>query len=124
MSEKIEKQIIMTKKEEEIYSGVLSIYNRIDRFLDNITINAGRDDYSLTFRFDVRDYSYNENFDDIIKVIEDKGSKAYNTFFDNKKYHVTFNYGWEREIKKMYVEKIKIDWKRLYILIDLDYAND
>lgn len=111
-------------KKEEVYSGVAFFYNKIDKFLDNITINAGRDDYSLTFRFDVRDYSYNENFDDIIKVIEDKGSKAYNTFFDNKKYSVTFNYGWEREIKKMYVEKIKIDWKRLYILIDLDYAND
>ena len=115
----------MTKKEEEIYLGVLPFYEEIDRFLDNLTINACRDDYSLTFRFDVRDYSYDENFDDIIKVIEDKGSKAYNTFFDNKKYRVTFNYGWgERDIKKMYVEKIKIDWKRLYILIDLDYAND
>lgn len=110
---------------EEVYIGVLSIYKEIDRFLDNITVNAAKDDYSLTFKFDVRDYSYDENFDEIIKVIEDKGSKAYNTFFDNKKYHVMFQYGWEdREIKKMYVEKIKIDWKRLYILIDLDYAND
>ena len=116
MSEKIEK--------EEIYLGVLPFYKGIDRFLDNLTINAGRDDYSLTVRFDVRDYSYDENFDDIIKVIEDKGSKAYNTFFDNKKYHVMFQHGWEREIKKMYVKNIKIDWKRLYILIDLDYAND
>lgn len=117
MSEKIEK--------EEVYLGVLPFYKRIDRFLDNLTINVGRDDYSLTFRFDVRDYSYDENFDDIIKVIEDKGSKAYNTFFDNKKYYVRFNYRWERiDVKKMYVKKIKIDWKRLYILIDLDYAND
>ena len=115
----------MMKK--EVYSGVAFFYNEIDRFLDNITINACRDDYSLTFRFDVRDYSYDENFDEIIKVIEDKGSKAYNTFFDNKKYHVMFDYGYEwekREIKKMYVKKIKIDWKRLYLLIDLDYAND
>ena len=112
----------MMKK--EVYSGVAFFYDKIDRFLDDITINASRDNYSLTFRFDVRDYSYNENFDDIIKVIEDKGSKAYNTFFDNKKYNVIFNYGWEREIKKMYVEKIEIDWKRLYILITLDYVND
>lgn len=114
----------MTKKEEEVYLGVLPFYEGINHFLDNLEINAGRDDYSLTVRYDVRDDSYDENFDDIIKVIEDKGSKAYNTFFDNKKYYVTFNYGWERKIKKMYVEKIKIDWKRLYILIDLDYAND
>ena len=112
----------MLKK--EVYSGVAFIYNEIDRFLDNIEINAYRDDYSLTCKFDIRDYSYDENFDDIIKVIEDKGSKAYNTFFDNKKYHVMFSHGWERNVKKMYVKKIKIDWKRLYILIDLDYAND
>ena len=111
---------------KEVCSGVAFFYNQIDKFLNDITINADRDDYSLTFKFDVRDYSYNENFDDIIKVIEDKGSKAYNTFFDNKKYSVIFNYGWEgeKEIKKMYVKNIKIDWKRLYILIDLDYAND
>ena len=109
---------------KEVYSGIAFFYDKIDKFLDDITINADRDDYSLTVRYDVRDDSYDENFDDIIKVIEDKGSKAYNTFFDNKKYYVTFNYGWERKIKKMYVEKIKIDWKRLYILIDLDYAND
>lgn len=83
---------------KEIYSGVLSIYKQIDHFLDNIEINAGRD--SLTLRFDVRDYSYDENFDEIIKVIEDKGSKAYNTFFDNKKYHVIFRHGWETETKK------------------------
>lgn len=113
----------MLKK--EIYSGVLSIYKKIDHFLDNIEINASRDDYSLTFKFDVRDYSYDEDFDDIIKLIEDKGSKAYNTFFDDKKYHVMFYRGLdERETKKLYVENIRIDWKRLYILIDLDYAND
>ena len=87
-------------------------------------MNVGSDVCSLTFKFDVRDYSYNENFDDIIKVIEDKGSNAYNTFFDNKKYNVIFNYGWEKEIKKMYVKNIKIDWKHLYILILFDYAND
>ena len=112
----------MMKK--EVCSGVAFFYNQIDKFLDDITINVGGDVCSLTFKFDVRDYSYNENFDDIIKVIEDKDSKAYNTFFDNKKYNVIFNYGWEKEIKKMYVKKIKIDWKRLYILITLDYAND
>ena len=109
---------------KEVCSGVAFFYNQIDKFLNDITINAGRDDYSLTFKFDVRDYSYNENFDDIIKALEYKGSKAYNSFFDNKKYTVIFNYGSEKEIKKMYVEKIKIDWKRLYILIDLDYANN
>ena len=98
----------MTKKEEEVYLGVLPFYKGIDRFLDNLTINAGRDNYSLTFRFDVRDYSYDENFDDIIKVIEDKGSKAYNTFFDNKKYYVTFNYGWERKIKKCMSKRLKL----------------
>lgn len=112
----------MIKK--EIYCGVLSIYEDIDRFLDNITVNAARDDYSLTFRFDVRDYSYDENFDDIIKVIEDEGSKGYNTIFDNKKYHVMFQYIECRDTKKMYVENIRIDWKRLYVLIDLDFAND
>ena len=112
----------MMKK--EVCSDVAFFYDKIDKFLNDITINAGGDVCSLTFRFDVRDYSYNENFDDIIKVIEDKGSKAYNTFFDNKKYSVIFNYGWEKEIKKMYVKKIEIDWKRLYILIHLDYAND
>ena len=110
---------------KEVYSGVAFFYDQIDKFLNDITINAGGDVCSLTFKFDVRDYSYDEYFDDIIKVIEDKGSKAYNTFFDNKKYYVMFNYGWEeREIKKMYVKNIKIDWKRLYILITLDYAND
>ena len=112
----------MMKK--EVCSGIAFFYDKIDRFLNDITMNVGSDVCSLTFKFDVRDYSYNENFDDIIKVIEDKGSNSYNTFFDNKKYSVIFNYGWEKEIKKMYVKKIKIDWKRLYILITLDYAND
>lgn len=109
---------------EEIYCGVLSIYKEIDRFLGDITVNAYRDDYSLTFKFDVRDYSYDENFDDIIKVIEDEGINGYNTIFDNKKYNVTFRDCEGRDIKRMYVENIRIDWKRLYILIDLDYAND
>ena len=113
----------MMKK--EVCSGVTFFYNQIDKFLNDITINAGGDVCSLTFKFDVRDYSYNENFDEIIKVIEYKGSKSYNTFFDNKKYNVIFNYGLgEKEIKKMYVKNIKFDWKRLYILIQLDYAND
>ena len=112
----------MMKK--EVCSGVGFFYNQIDKFLNDITINVGSDVCSLTFKFDVRDYSYDEYFDDIIKAIEDKGSKSYNTFFDNKKYNVIFNFGWEKEIKKMYVKNIKIDWKRLYILITLDYAND
>ena len=112
----------MMKK--EVYSTVEFFYKQIDKFLNDFTINVYGDVCSLTFKFDVRDYSYDEYFDDIIKVIEDKGSKSYNTFFDNKKYYVTFNFGLEREIEKMYVENIKIDWKRLYILITLDYAND
>lgn len=111
-------------KEEEVYCGVAIFYKRIDHFLDDIEIKSGRDGCNLTLKFDVRDYSYDENFDDILKVIEDKGSETYNKCFDNKEYYVTFNYGWESEIKEMYVKKIKIDWKRLYILIDLDYAND